>query len=314
MEVVKEIKNDGYQTTDNTFIAPAKSTKDVWDKLAAIGPIISGILVFTIGGYFTYTFNEHQLQLQEVQTIEKFLPHLGGDEQSKRAAILAISSLTNTTLASKLASIYASAGTASALQSMAQSGTEKDKTIATQALATTLEKIAENQTQIKDIQEELKSTLAQSKQSQIHNVDLDLPASLNKLAEYYVSQGQYNLAEPLLLRYLSLQEQTAGSNSLQIADILKNLSDFYKLKGDTNRAEHYLTRAREITQKSGLGKSDYSENSTTTDNGKQAIGDKGSNFSEKNQEAAIPVNSGELPKRASHSLTQLAGEAEGKEL
>lgn len=229
----------------------SSAKKDVWDKLAAIGPIISGVAIFSLGGYFTFAYNQQQLRIQEVQTIEKFLPRLASDEQSKRAAILAISSLTNTELASRMAAIYASPGTASALRSIAQTGNEKDKTIATEALAQTLEKIAINQSKLKDMEQDLKTALAerdaahgnQSAESQ------DLPYNLSKLAHLYVMQGEYDLAEPLFKRSLAMREQMYGPYNAQIVDVLKSLAELSKLRGNKAQSENYLARAQAIEQK-----------------------------------------------------------------
>jgi hypothetical protein len=75
----------------DTSVGPSPSSskppKDIWDKIAALAPIISGMLIFVMGGYFTYSYNQQQLRVQEIQTIEKFIPHLMGNDQSKRAAI-----------------------------------------------------------------------------------------------------------------------------------------------------------------------------------------------------------------------------------
>lgn len=72
-------------SASNNANSTVKPVKDNWDKIAAVAPIISGMLIFLMGGYFTYAFNQQQLRLQEIQTIEKFIPHLMGNEQSKKA-------------------------------------------------------------------------------------------------------------------------------------------------------------------------------------------------------------------------------------
>src|ERR1700757_2317233 len=90
----------------------AKVHKDWWDRVYAVAPIFSAVIIACTGAYFTWTYNLQQLKLQEIQTIEKFMPHLAGDEREKRAAILAISSLGNAKLAAKVASVFASSGTA----------------------------------------------------------------------------------------------------------------------------------------------------------------------------------------------------------
>jgi hypothetical protein len=112
--------------------------KDLWDRLATLAPMISAAIIAITGAYFTYTYNQQQLKVQEIQTIEKFFPHLVGDEKSKRAAILAINSLGNAALAAKVASIFASPGTASALSSMANNTRAEDKAAVREALLKTL--------------------------------------------------------------------------------------------------------------------------------------------------------------------------------
>lgn len=120
-----------------------KTGKDFWDRLTAISPILSAVIIACIGAYFTYSYNLQALKMQEIQTVERFIPHLVGNERTKRAAILAISSMGNATLAAKMASMFASEGTASALQSIAQNGEEKDQAVIKEALYKTLDVLAE---------------------------------------------------------------------------------------------------------------------------------------------------------------------------
>ncbi len=94
--------------------------------MSATTPLITGILISGIGLYFAYTNNEAQLKLQETQTIEKFIPHLIGSEPEKKAAIIALSTITNTETAAKYAELFPSEGTASALKSIATSTNAKD--------------------------------------------------------------------------------------------------------------------------------------------------------------------------------------------
>lgn len=123
--------------------AAAKPRKDLWDKLMAVAPIFAACIMASIGAYFTYSYNLQQLHVQEIQTVEKFIPHLVGDEKSKRAAILAISSMGNATLAAKVAKMFASEGTASALRSIAQTSDSKDQDMIREALVKTLDVLAE---------------------------------------------------------------------------------------------------------------------------------------------------------------------------
>ena len=84
--------------------------KDFWDKFGVITPLLSGALVALIGFYATNVYNRRQreaevnrkdseLLVAQVQTVEKFLPHLSaGNEESKKAALIAIAALGKETL------------------------------------------------------------------------------------------------------------------------------------------------------------------------------------------------------------------------
>ncbi len=61
--------------------------RDVWEKIGALSPLLCGVLISAVGTYCTYTYNQQQLKIQQVQTIGNFIPHLMGNEQSKKAAI-----------------------------------------------------------------------------------------------------------------------------------------------------------------------------------------------------------------------------------
>lgn len=189
------------KTQEAEVVAPVvtKVTKDNWDKLAAVAPIISGTLIFLMGGLFTYMYNEQQLRLQEIQTIEKFIPHLMGNDRSKRAAILAISSLTNAELAGKFAQIFASQGTVSALQSIAETGSDKDKSTATTALAQALENIAARESRLNDMENAYQKAMNKDDAGAFANLDQNDEATrLEKLAQMCRERGQTAVAESLL--------------------------------------------------------------------------------------------------------------------
>lgn len=107
----------------------ASSKRDFWDKLAAISPIISGVAIALSALLCTYQYNQQQIKLQEAQTVEKFIPHLMGNDTSKRMAILAMKTLVNTDLAAKYAAMFPSQGTLSALKTIAKNGSIQDKKI-----------------------------------------------------------------------------------------------------------------------------------------------------------------------------------------
>ncbi len=103
--------------------------RDFWEKLGAISPIISGVAIALSALLCTYQYNQEQIKLQEAQTIEKFIPHLMGNDTSKRMAILAMKTLVNTDLAAKYAAMFPSEGTISALKTIAKNGDSRDKKI-----------------------------------------------------------------------------------------------------------------------------------------------------------------------------------------
>ncbi|HEY9776925.1 MAG TPA: tetratricopeptide repeat protein [Planktothrix sp.] len=226
----------------------ARPPKDNWDKIAALAPIISGTMIFVMGGWFTYTFNQQQLRLQEVQTIEKFIPHLMGNEQSKKAAILAISAMTNPELAGKFANIFASTGTVSALQKIATTGTEQEKTAANKALSDALEALAAQQSKLTDVESSYKQAIASQGSSGDVDQD-DLAYKMSKLAQLYVMKGQYSLAEPLYKKVLALREKQYGANSPMAAEVLKGMAEMYEASGQTVKAEDCLKQARDIESK-----------------------------------------------------------------
>ncbi|MBI2809997.1 MAG: tetratricopeptide repeat protein [Candidatus Melainabacteria bacterium] len=221
--------------------------KDNWDKITAVAPIVSGMLIFLMGGFFTYAYNQQQLRLQEIQTIEKFIPHLMGNEQSKKAAILAMSQLTNPELAGKFAGIFASTGTVSALQSMVENGNAHERGIATKALSDALESLAARETKLTAIQAEYQQAI-QSKAS-APDGDQDYMHNLSKLGEVYKLRGQSTLAEPLLKKSLAAREKLYGNDNPQVADALRSLAELYKMNGNSIEAANYLKRAHAIEAK-----------------------------------------------------------------
>jgi tetratricopeptide (TPR) repeat protein len=228
-----------------------KPPKDVWDKIGALAPIISGLLISVMAGYFTYSYNQQQLRLQEIQTIEKFIPHLLGNEKSKKAAILAISSLTNTKLAARFASLFASEGTVSALKSIATTGDSKDRTIATEALEKALETVAERynfENRYGEAEQALREALELKEQS-LGPDHPDIPRTLDKLAELYKANGKFEPAIALLSKSLKTKERLYGPEDPTVATTLKSLADLYRLQGRYAEAEPLAKRALAIDER-----------------------------------------------------------------
>jgi tetratricopeptide (TPR) repeat protein len=97
---------------------------------------VSGVVIAAIGLYFTHSYNSRQhdarayeARVQEMQTVEKFIPHLiGTDEAAKKGAIIAVATLGNQQLASRLGALYASPGTIDAIEVLLKTAEGETKT------------------------------------------------------------------------------------------------------------------------------------------------------------------------------------------
>lgn len=95
--------------------------------MTAISGLISGLSVALIGFYATNVYNRRQrvseerkkdqeLVVAQIQTAEKFIPHLSsGNENIKAGALTAIAALGNEELAVKLATAFGGSGATAAL-------------------------------------------------------------------------------------------------------------------------------------------------------------------------------------------------------
>jgi hypothetical protein len=128
-----------------TLKSKEEKKKDFWDKFSAASTFISGVIVALVGLYFTHNYNEQQaardeilrtqqIRLAEVELVHKFIPQLNGNERDKKLALIAISSLGNTELATKLAVLDQSEGSKAALESILESGNAEEKSLAQRAL------------------------------------------------------------------------------------------------------------------------------------------------------------------------------------
>lgn len=230
---------------DPEHIAP-KAKKDGWDKIGAVAPIISGMLIFVMGGWFTYTYNQQQLRLQEIQTIEKFIPHLMGNDQSKRAAILAISSLTNAELATQFAQIFSSPGTVSALRSLAESGTEKDKNMATDALARALENLAARESRLNEIESAYQQAAAVPATNRVESPETAEEAlKLEKLANTFKERGHIHAAESFLHKALAIRFKISG-DSKEAVSTLRKLAEVQMAAGNGSGADETMRKATHL--------------------------------------------------------------------
>lgn len=108
-EILEELRSQG------------NKDQGLFGKFARISPFLSTILIGSLGIYVTHTFNEqqglrnqqaqeHRAKILEMQTLEKFLPHLKGDEKTKEIALLAIGDLGGAELATRMAKLFPSKG------------------------------------------------------------------------------------------------------------------------------------------------------------------------------------------------------------
>ncbi len=108
-EILKELKSQN------------KSKKDIWDRFSTVSVFLSTVVIAALGSYFTHSFNEqqgireyqtqlHQTKILEMQTVEKFIPHLTSDEKTKEIALLALSSLGSSEFATKFSQLSPSEG------------------------------------------------------------------------------------------------------------------------------------------------------------------------------------------------------------
>lgn len=221
--------------------------KDGWDKLACLAPVISGFLIGGCGAFIGYAYNQQQIKLQELQTIERFIPHLAGNEKTKKAAILAMSSLTNAELAAKMASLFASEGTVSALESIAQTGNTKDRTVAKEALAKSFSSMAERSVDENNLkQAEAYLLKAISIKEKLEGPDsVELCISIDRLADLYAASGKLELAEPLLRRSLALKQKSAGTGTdwEDSRHAMRRLAAVLEMRGNSQEASQLRKQA-----------------------------------------------------------------------
>lgn len=214
-DTLERVERQQNQLLQHLPSGKAAGKKDLWDRLGALAPITSALIIATTGAYFTYTYNQQQIKVQEIQTIEKFLPHLVGDEKSKRAAILAMNSLGNTKLAAKVASIFASEGTASALSSMVKTDDSDDKEIIRQALYKTLDALAEKykyENNYQNAEQTYRKAVA-LKETMVGKDSPELTESLDRLAALCDAHGDHASAEEARARVAAIKRRFAQDSA-----------------------------------------------------------------------------------------------------
>jgi tetratricopeptide (TPR) repeat protein len=109
--------------------------KDGRDKLSALSGFLSAVVIGVVGVFFTQAYKNREIHIAEAQAVEKLLPHLvGTNETAKNGAIMAIATLGNTELATRLGVSFASAGTIDALEYLLKNAQRDSQALVRQAL------------------------------------------------------------------------------------------------------------------------------------------------------------------------------------
>jgi hypothetical protein len=132
---------------EQTLVEIKKKPKDAWDKISALGALVSGILVAVIGGLFTLAYsvvNEQrdaktkaeQARIQELQAVAQLMPYLTSqDQNTQKYAITAVQVLANVRIATELAKLNPTSGTVAGLAAIAAQGsTIADRLVADSTL------------------------------------------------------------------------------------------------------------------------------------------------------------------------------------
>lgn len=112
---------EGEQPTGSSPHQPRPKEKDAWDRFSSVSTFLASLVLGLIGLWFTHSYNmaetarkdasdnrdaqakAHDGKMLEMQTVEKFLPHLiAGTDKEKKAALLTMSTLADPSLAAKL--------------------------------------------------------------------------------------------------------------------------------------------------------------------------------------------------------------------
>lgn len=238
----------------------APPQKDLWDRFSAVSTVLSGLIIAAMGWYFTQSYNnrqaallevqnqrahdtkQHETRVLELQTVEKFIPHLSGtDETAKMGAMIAVATLGNQRLASQLGTLYASPGSIEAIEALLQVAEEASKTSLQAALVTAYFMRAK---QLIDSGSNLDRAIKDY--NQIHELEtaetIAKTRSIRFLADTYNNRGyayfllrQYDAATKDLMKALDAEP------NYNLA--LLNLARVYERTGEVEKALTYFGRS-----------------------------------------------------------------------
>jgi len=142
--IVRKLLEHGAPLEDIVKTANLKpKRKDIWEKLSSVSSVatvISGLIIAGVGAWFTHSYNRADEHLKEIEIVEKMIPHLAAKD-SREAALVAISVLTDKTLSTRLAELYKGDGSIRFLQELVASSnsTTAEKAEALTAIGRVLE-------------------------------------------------------------------------------------------------------------------------------------------------------------------------------
>ena len=132
-ELSKEIKSE-------------KKKKDIWDKISAISPLMSGVVVASVALYFTLTFNARQNQrdsdikvkgnrINELEAFVKYIPLFAtGSEREKKLAVEVFIAAGYDSLANRFTQLDQSPGAVAGIAKVASVGPKKDREMASKTI------------------------------------------------------------------------------------------------------------------------------------------------------------------------------------
>jgi|GEM_PF-5922943 len=120
-------------TSDNTNSIPKK---DFWDKISSLSTLLSGVLIAGIGLWATHHYNYSQLELRQLEALDKFRPLLSSNKPDEREfAYSAFVSLGYENLALKLIALKDDRAGINVLASLSKSENQEISSSATKILS-----------------------------------------------------------------------------------------------------------------------------------------------------------------------------------
>ena len=118
-------------------MAEPRAGKDFWDKFSSISVFLSSVIVAGVGLVVAWMFDQRQAQANELEVLEKFIPHLVSTNPiEQKLAIIDINTLATTKVAAQIVQLYPTTGTVAGLRAIATNGSAADRAVAENTLNT----------------------------------------------------------------------------------------------------------------------------------------------------------------------------------